>query len=204
MIGQRALALLAALALLGAGCASRKYVNTRVGESETRSGEQIDQVVEQVETNQTRLGEHETRMNEISKTAAEALERAIAAGRLAQGRFLYETILSEDGVQFGFEQAELTDAAAQALDAFAADLKAQNENVFIEIQGHTDSTGSSQYNLELGQARAESVRRYLNLQHGLPLHRMSVISYGESEPLADNRTRDGRAKNRRVSLVVLK
>ena len=80
----------------------------------------------------------------------------------------------------------------------------RNEEVFIEIQGHTDSIGSEKYNLRLGEARAESVRRYLNSQHGLPLHRLSVISYGESAPLTDNETREDRAQNRRVALVVLK
>ena len=90
------------------------------------------------------------------------------------------------------------------LDEFANELKDRNENVFVEIQGHTDSVGSEDYNLRLGHLRAETVRRYLNAEHGLALHRMSVISYGESVPVADNGTREDRALNRRVSLVVLK
>ena len=56
----------------------------------------------------------------------------------------------------------------------------------------------------VGEKRAEAVRRYLSRAHKLPLHRMSVISYGESAPIADNATREGRGQNRRVSLVVLK
>ena len=86
--------------------------------------------------------------------------------------------------------------------AFAAQLKGNNQNVFIEIQGHTDNLGGDDYNEKLGEERAEAVRRYLSKQ-GMPLHRMQVITYGEVEPVADNKTRDGRSQNRRVVLVVL-
>ncbi len=128
----------------------------------------------------------------------------MAAGKLAEGKFLYEVVLSDDKVRFAFDKADLSDEAKAALEEFGAGLKEQNANVFVEIQGHTDSTGSEEYNLRLGERRAESVRRYLSSQQGLALHRMSVISYGESAPVADNGTREGRAQNRRVSLVVLK
>jgi outer membrane protein OmpA-like peptidoglycan-associated protein len=106
-------------------------------------------------------------------------------------------------VTFPFEQAELTDDSKQALDAVAQQLKSDNKNVYVEIQGHTDSSGPEAVNLSLGERRAEAVRRYLNMEHGIPLHRMSVISYGESAPLTDNDSRESRAQNRRVSLVVL-
>ena len=71
------------------------------------------------------------------------------------------------------------------LDNLAARLKSDNRNVFLEIEGHTDSSGPEGYNLVLGQRRAEAVRRYLNGNHSIPLHRMSVITYGESRPSAD-------------------
>ncbi|HVR30200.1 MAG TPA: OmpA family protein, partial [Thermoanaerobaculia bacterium] len=64
-------------------------------------------------------------------------------------------------------------------------------------------SGPEDYNLMLGEQRAESVRRYLNMEHGIPLHRMSVISYGETAPVVDNDSREARAQNRRVALVVL-
>ncbi len=195
-------ALVAALA--AAGCATKKYVRTEVGSAESRAAERMGEMETQIEETQTRLGEQEEQLGELSKTAREALDRAVAAGRLAEGKFLYETLLTDDQVRFGFESSELSAGAEAALDDFAAGLQERNENVFVEIQGHTDSTGSDQYNLELGGKRAEAVRRYLNLRHGLPLHRMSVISYGESEPIADNATREGRSTNRRVVLVVLK
>ena len=74
--------------------------------------------------------------------------------------------------------------------------------MYLEIQGHTDATGSDAYNLKLGEARAEAVRRYLNKQ-GVALNRMSTISYGKSEPVESNKTKEGRAKNRRVVVIVL-
>jgi outer membrane protein OmpA-like peptidoglycan-associated protein len=195
---------LAALACLSAGCATKKYVRTETAETESRVGERITGVEGQVEDAQERLDDQGRRIDEVSGTARDALERAIAAGKLAEGKFLYETVLSDDRVRFAVDQAELSQEAAAALDAFAEEVKARNENVFVEIQGHTDSTGGEEYNTRLGEARAETARRYLAREHGFALHRMAVISYGESAPVADNATKEGRAANRRVALVVLK
>ncbi|MCP4205330.1 MAG: OmpA family protein [bacterium] len=188
----------------GSGCASKNYVLATVEESEARTTKTTDILQSQIERDQTKLAEHEEQMESISATAGDALERAIAAGKLAEGKFLFETILSDDKIRFGFDKTELAEEGVEALATFAADLKSQNEDVFIEIQGHTDSTGSDAYNLTLGEKRAETVRRYLSKEHGIALHRMSVISYGESSPIADNETREGRETNRRVGLVVLK
>lgn len=201
---------LLAVGLVQWGCATKKYVRAEVESTEERLGGDIESLAGQVEANQTRLAEdkkrldqHETEIASTSKTAQEALDRAMAAGKLAEGKLLYEAVFTEDKIRFGFEKAELDDAAKAALDEFAAPLKERNEGIFIEIQGHTDSSGPDEYNLILGEERAEAVRRYLNQAHSFPLHRMSVISYGESEPVADNSTREGRAQNRRVALVVL-
>lgn len=204
----RFLALMAVATLLATGCATKKYVATQVegAESrvETRLNERIDGVESQVEQNQVRLDDQERQIGEVSETARQALERAMEAGLLAEGKLLYETVLTDNDVRFGFDQASLSEDAKRALDEFAEGIKARNENVYIEIQGHTDAVGSEQYNLTLGERRAGAARDYLGQQHRIPLHRMSVISYGESAPLADNSTREGRATNRRVALVVLK
>jgi outer membrane protein OmpA-like peptidoglycan-associated protein len=72
----------------------------------------------------------------------------------------------------------------------------------VEIQGHTDSTGTPAYNMRLGEERAEAVRRFMN-QQGVPLNRMSTISYGQDHPVAPNDTKVGRAQNRRVVVVVM-
>ena len=199
------LTVLAMLALApSSGCVSKNYVNTSLEELEARTTKTTDILQSQIERDQTKLAQHEEEMAEISATAEDALERAIAAGHLAEGKFLFETILSSDKIRFDFDKAGLSEEGAEALAAFATELKSRNEDVFIEIQGHTDSTGSERYNLKLGEERAECVRRYLGQEHGIALHRMSVISYGESEPIEDNSTREGRGVNRRVGLVVLK
>lgn len=190
---------MAALLLGTTGCATKKYVREETGAVNTR----VDGVQGQVEEAQTRLNTHERQIGEVSTTAQEALKRAQEAGKLAEGKFLYETVLTDDKVKFGFDTSDLSPEAQAAVDEFAGQLKQENKNVYIEIQGHTDSVGSTQYNEELGLLRAEAVRRYLNQKHGFPLHRINVISYGESAAIADNSSRDGRSQNRRVALVVL-
>lgn len=192
---------LALIVALGAtGCATKKYVRQETGAVGTR----VDEVSGQVEEAQTRLDTHDRQIGETSKTAQEALQRAIDAGKLAEGKLLYETVLTDDKVKFGFDTSDLSPEAKAAIDEFASQLKSQNAGVYIEIQGHTDSVGSEKYNEELGLLRAESVRRYLSQQHQFPLHRINVISYGESSSVADNSTREGRSQNRRVALVVLR
>lgn len=187
------------VAVGASGCATKKYVRQETGVV----GARVDDVEGQVEEAQTRLNTHERQIGEASKTAQEALRRAQEAGKLAEGKLLYETVLTDEKVKFGFDTSDLSPQATAALDEFAGQLKNENKSVYIEIQGHTDSVGSDRYNEELGMLRAEAVRRYLNQQHGIPLHRINVISYGESAPLADNQSREGRSQNRRVALVVL-
>ena len=192
-----AFALIMAFALTG--CATKKYVKQETGAVGTR----VDEVQGQVEEAQTRLDTHDRQIGETSRTAQEALKRAQDAGKLAEGKFLYETVLTDEKVKFGFDTADLSPEAQAALDEFAGKIKQDNQNVYVEIQGHTDNVGSKKYNEELGLLRAESVRRYLNQKHNFPLHRINVISYGESVPVADNNSRQGRSQNRRVALVVL-
>jgi peptidoglycan-associated lipoprotein len=188
------------VALVGTtGCATKKYVKQETGTVNTR----VDEVQGQVEQAQTRLDTHDRQIGDISKTAQDALRRAQEAGKLAEGKFLYETVLTDDKVKFGFDTSDLSPEGQAAIDQFAEQLKSENKNVYIEIQGHTDNVGSEKYNEELGLLRAEAVRRYLNQKHGFPLHRINVISYGESAAVADNGSREGRAQNRRVALVVL-
>jgi outer membrane protein OmpA-like peptidoglycan-associated protein len=191
-------------ATLATGCATKEYVREEAGRQTAAVHTRVDTLQGQVEQNQAKLKEHDEQIAQVSKTAQEALQRAQEAGKLAEGKLLYETVLSDDQVKFGFNKEDLSDGAKSALDQFAQPLVGQNQNIYIEIQGHTDSVGSDQYNYDLGLQRAEAVRRYLNMQQHIPLHRMSVISYGKTAPVADNDSREGRAKNRRVVLVVLK
>ncbi len=193
------------------GCATKTYVNEQIATHDGVASTKMSEIQSSVEENQKAISdleakdaELEARIDKISETAQDALRRAQEAGVLAKGTFLYEVVLTDENVKFGFDKAELSDAAKAELDTFANKIKADNEGVYLEIQGHTDNIGSEKYNLKLGYMRAEKVLEYLKSQHGFPLHRMNVNSYGEYKPIADNSTKEGRAQNRRVALVVLK
>ncbi len=105
-------------------------------------------------------------------------------------------------MKFPVDVAKLSPEAESRLQAFAEKMKSDNKNVYLEIQGHTDSTGSKDLNKKLGEERAEAVRLFMN-KSGVALNRMSTISYGDEAPVAPNNTRDGRAQNRRVVVIVL-
>lgn len=200
---------IASVTLLG-GCATKDYVNEQIsGVNKRLDGQQAEtqdrfsQTTSFYQGLENRVNSQQTALDGTSRTAQEALARAESAGKLAAGKFLYEVSLSSQVANFRSDASDLSPEMKKALDDFAAQIKAANRNVFIEIQGHTDSIGTPEANLKLGQARAEAVRRYLAMNNGIALHRMNVISYGESAPVADNRYRPGRAENRRVTLVVL-
>ncbi len=183
-------------------CATKKYVGEEVGKSSAATEKRINDVESQVEATQTKVKTHDTQIAELDKATRQALERAQEAGKLAEGKFVYSLVLSDDAAKFAVNKYELSDEAKDALNAFAERLKSENRNVYLEIQGHTDSTGSADINMKLGSERAEAVRRYLNKQ-GVALNRMSTISYGASEPVESNKTKEGRSKNRRVVVIVL-
>jgi outer membrane protein OmpA-like peptidoglycan-associated protein len=182
-------AILAAAAV--SGCATKGFVRDQVGQVDTRVG-QVDSRVTQVDTH----------VGQVEGTAKDALDRANAAHKLAQGKFLYQVVLSDDSVKFPTDAHALSPEAEQRLGELAQKLKTENQSVYLEIQGHTDNRGAKAYNDRLGEARAEAVRRYLN-QQGVALNRMSTISYGQDSPVAPNLTREGRAMNRRVVVIVL-
>ena len=166
------------------GCATKKFVRTQVGEVSTR------------------VDSHDTHLASLDQTTRDALQRAEAAGKLAEGKFLFQEVLSDDSMKFPVDKATLSPEAQSRLDAFIDKLKTDNKNVYLEIQGHTDNTGGKALNMQLGQQRAEAVRLFMN-QQGVPLNRMSTISYGDTSPVAPNNTRAGRAQNRRVVVIVM-
>ena len=188
------------------GCATEQYVKDQIAAVET----EISEVRKNVVANQTQITslkqsaeKQERLIQRQSATVQEAMSRAEEAHKLAEGKLLYEATISGDSVQFALNTSNLSDEAKNCLDVFCGVVKTENKNVYIEIQGHTDNTGSEEHNLKLGQARAEGVMRYLHVEHGIPLHRMNAFSYGESKPFAENDTPANRAKNRRVTIVVM-
>lgn len=189
-------------ATLGA-CATSKTVDQKIAAAQAQTNQKIESVEGQVEDLQQKQKATDIRLDQLSQEAKDALKRAQEAGVLAKGKVAFEQTFSEDRVKFKTGSYELNKDAQLALDDFAGKVKALNEQYFVEVQGHTDDTGSSRMNDELGQRRADSVRRYLSRARQLPLNRMSTISYGDTLPVAPNKTKAGRAQNRRVVLVVL-
>lgn len=182
------LMLLASAVVIVSGCVTESYVDERVAGLEDRL--------------ESRLDDQDERFGELSETSRQALERATEAGALAEGKFLYSIVFTDDSIKFESDNATLSPDAQQRLTELAGRLKEDNDNVYLEIQGHTDSTGPEAYNQRLGLERAEAVRRFLHTQD-VALNRMATISYGEAMPAADNSTPEGRAANRRVEIVVL-
>jgi outer membrane protein OmpA-like peptidoglycan-associated protein len=104
-------------------------------------------------------------------------------------------------ITFDYNSWELNEDAKREIDRIYKLLK-DNPTVIVEIAGHTDDRGSAAYNLELSRKRANAVKEYL-LQKGMAPDRFVTKGYGESRPIADNKTEEGRAKNRRFELIVL-
>jgi peptidoglycan-associated lipoprotein len=195
MIQRASNVMIAGAVLLGVvslgGCATKKYVNEQVSAVDTRVGDVT-----------ARVADHDTKLASLDQNTRDALQRAEAAGKLAEGKFLYSEVLTDDSMKFPVAKATLSPEAQARLDAFVEKLKTDNRNVYVEVQGHTDATGPKDFNYKLGEERAEAVRRYLN-EHGVALNRIGTISYGPDLPAQPNNKREGRQANRRVVLIVL-
>jgi len=192
------------------GCATKKYVGREVGEI----NQKVDTLSGEMEKTQERVKQSETRIDDVDKqaqagisdakgSAQQALKRATEAERAAKGKLIYTVTLSNDKVTFPVNRAAVSTDARSLVDEAIAQLKAENRGVYFEIEGHTDSTGPEAYNEKLGLDRATAVRNYMHDQLGIALNRLEVISYGETKPVVDNKTREHRAQNRRVVINVL-
>jgi peptidoglycan-associated lipoprotein len=201
---------LVAVALALSGCAKKSYVQREVGEVNTK----VDAVSAEVEKTQQRVQANETKIDSVDKnsqagiadakgSAQAAMSKASEAEKAAKGKLVYTVTLSNDKVRFPLNRAEISDEAKAIIDEAVTPLKNENRGVYFEVQGYTDASGEEPYNFRLGEERAMAVRDYIAKTHGIALSRINVISYGESNPVADNKTRDGRAQNRRVVIRIL-
>ncbi|RZJ12536.1 MAG: OmpA family protein [Rubrivivax sp.] len=197
--------IVASSVLLLSACATKEYVNETVAPVRTS----VDGLNTRVQTHDSDLKALDGKVQSSEARMMAALQQEAAARTQAFNNLpkppglLMSTVLTDDKIKFTSGRAQLTAEAGQELDQLVAKLKADNQPVFVEIQGHTDNTGADTFNEQLGLKRAEAVRVHL-ARAGLPLARMSTISYGETAPLADNKTRDGRSTNRRVQLIVMR
>ena len=112
------------------------------------------------------------------------------------------SVMSEKTIQFKFNSDKLDKSFQTDLDEIAAAVT-QNPNAIVVLEGRTDSSGDSDYNIKLGERRVESVRHYLAVEKDVPVYRIHEISLGSAKPIASNDSRDGREKNRAVKISVL-
>ncbi|HEY7172219.1 MAG TPA: OmpA family protein [Vicinamibacterales bacterium] len=227
----RKLFMAATLAVFAIGgttaCASKKFVRTNVGQV----NEKVDSLGRTVEETQERTRQNEGRISDVDQRAQAGIAKASQAAEAANTnannvrteaaaatkavdtkvdaidkankRLVFEVVLSEDSGNFKFGGIDLPQEAKAKLDEMIEKLKADPKGAFFEIEGHTDNVGDAKVNERIGLERAEAVKKYLYEQHQIPLHKMNVISYGEDKPVAPNKTKEGRAQNRRVVVKVL-
>jgi outer membrane protein OmpA-like peptidoglycan-associated protein len=219
----------AALTLIGGGstaCATKKFVTGQVGQVSSK----VDSLSKSLEDTQERTKRNEAKITEVDQKAQDArgaADQAQQAAMTADGKasgaadtaraatakaeevekttrkIIYEVVVSEDSGGFKFGAADLPDGAKAKIDELVGKVLADPKGAYFEIEGHTDNVGSPEVNQALGLARAEAVKKYLYEQYKIPLFRINVISYGEDKPAADNKTKEGRAENRRVVIRVL-
>jgi len=215
------------VAALAAGgttaCATKGFVSNRVGQVNDKVesvSKSLEETQERTRKNEAAIADANQKIVQVDQKAAagnaaaseaaataratadRAAEKAVAV-EVATKRIVYEVTISEDQGNFKLNQAALPAEAKTRIDEMVNQLKATPNGAFIEVEGYTDNVGDKTYNEKLGLERAESVKRYLYQAHQIPLHRISVISYGSEKPVAPNTTRAGRAQNRRVVIRVL-
>jgi len=222
---------IAVLAIGGStACATKKFVRTSVGEVNDKieaTNRSLEETQERTRQNEARITDVDQKAQAAAQSAHAAADQASTAAKTADTkavaadqkadtvnakadaldkaskRLVYEVVLSEDEGNFKFAKTALPDEAKAKLDQMITSIKADPKGAFFEIEGHTDNVGDPKTNERIGMQRAEAVKRYLYEQHQVPLHKMNVISYGEEKPVAPNKTRAGRAQNRRVVIKVL-
>jgi len=203
----------------GSACATKKFVRGQVDEVNGRVetlGQSLEATQQQTKENAGRIVQVDQKADQagaaartaqnsatVAQGAAEAANAKAVAVENASKRLLFEVVINDAQGNFKLGKADLPEDVRARLDELANKLKADPAGNYIEIEGHTDSTGTPAVNEKLGLARAENAKRYLYETYQIPLHKINVISYGEDKPVAPNKTRDGRAQNRRVVIKVL-
>src|SRR5215467_6552094 len=200
----------AGLALMQGCLATRDWVREqvdpvsgRVSQTETRLNQtdsQLSGLNGRVTGTETKLGQVDGRIGQVDAKTDKALN-ALANLRLER-RFVIDM---KEGANFGFNSFNLPPEAKKELDGFLSDLKgdpAGLDGAVFLVAGHTDGVGTDDYNYELGKKRADAVTRYLITQKKMDPLRVVTVSYGKTAPLAENNTSQGRAKNRRVEILV--
>ena len=214
-------------------CATKKYVKQEVATTKAEMSKKVDeeaarradlgnQVQELSATNKRNTARIEDvnqslgsavksldpKIEDARKTASQARDSAdlgLKSSKENTAAFVnrnnYQTVISRD-VLFKFGSANLDDNARATIDEVAKALSA-DRNLLVELGGYADSVGDPNYNLQISNKRVNSVVRYMVGSLKVDLYRIYTLGLGAENPVADNKTREGRAKNRRVTLSVL-
>ncbi|MGB6829872.1 MAG: OmpA family protein [Terracidiphilus sp.] len=213
----------ASFAVLGAtGCATKNYVKTqtapiiqKTGQVENETAENNRQIHSVDESAQAGIKQAQSSADTANQNAQQASSAAgqanTAANDAAQRADSLDSVVKgldnykqagDVSVNFGFDKSVLTDDDKQQLDSFAGQLGSAKSYI-LEVTGGTDSVGPAQYNYELSNRRADAVVQYMVTKYNIPAHRFYLIGIGKDQAVADNKTREGRAKNRRVEVQML-
>jgi outer membrane protein OmpA-like peptidoglycan-associated protein len=195
-----------------------KEVSDRVTTLDTRTNEQghrLDSLNGDLQKTNSDLQKTNGDLQKTSERTTQAQTTAQGAQSLAgqtQGRVVtleenfqnrnQFTVTAEKVVTFKFGSANLDQTYTSMLDE-VAQMVSQSPDALIVLEGRTDSVGDQTYNVQLGERRAEAVKRYLVVEKSVPMYRIHQMSFGAARPIADNKSKDGREKNRVVAISVL-
>ena len=180
-------------------------VNKRISDTEanvTQLGGKVSNVENQVQTMSKQIADLDSRLNQTTAKADQALDNI---QRLQLQRKM--VLDMKQGAFFANNSTVLTEQAKKDIDSFLSDLRGDGDgtgSLLYVVAGYTDNVGTEKFNYELGRLRADNVANYLSAQKKIDPASLSVVSFGENSPVASNTTEAGRAKNRRVELLVYK
>jgi outer membrane protein OmpA-like peptidoglycan-associated protein len=204
------------------GCSSKNYVKQQTTPLINKTNELDDLTAKNskdikdvdaraqagIQAVNTKTADVEQKAQAAGQSAASAQQMADAAnGRVG---VLTNTVanldnyrpVAETSVKFGFNRDNLTPKAKEALDQLAGTISS-TKGYIIALEGSTDSVGSADYNYDLSQRRANAVIQYLAAKYNVPAHKIYVIGLGKDKPVETNKTREGRADNRRVDVRLM-
>jgi OOP family OmpA-OmpF porin len=204
------------------GCASKNYVKQQTTPLINKTNELDDMTAKNSKDIKDVDARAQAGIQAVNVKTAEVDQKAQTAGQnaasaqqmadAANGRVgvLTNTVanldnyrpVAETSVKFGFNRDNLTQQSQDALDQMAGNI-ASTKGYIITLEGSTDSVGSAEYNYDLSQRRANSVIQYLATKYNVPAHKIYVIGLGKDKPIDSNKTKEGRADNRRVDVRLM-
>jgi len=214
--------LLAVTMAASVGCASKNYVRQETTPLINKTNELDDLTAKNSKDIKDVDARAQAGIQQVQAKTAEVDQKAQSAGQQADSAQTLATnavhrvdslqntvanldnyrVVTETSVHFGFDKDSLTKDAKAALDQIATDVP-NTKGYIITVEGATDSVGDSEYNYGLSQRRADAVIQYLASQHSIPAHKVYLVGLGKDKPAESNKTREGRAKNRRVDVRLM-